>query len=92
MKDNEKTLWIHSVPKDVVTATPPEERKRQECIYELIYTEEDYVKDLEYVEKVKSLLCKWMTRIFTKSAIALDKAFNVKRCNHASRTKGKGRA
>ncbi|KAI7883435.1 Dbl homology domain-containing protein [Lichtheimia hyalospora FSU 10163] len=48
-KENTRALWIHSVPKDVVAATPPEERKRQECIYELIYTEEDFSKDLDYV-------------------------------------------
>ncbi|KAF7732803.1 RHO1 GDP-GTP exchange protein 2 [Apophysomyces ossiformis] len=53
-----RNLWIHSVPQDVVDATPPEERKRQECIYELIYTEEDFVKDLRYVHNfwVKPLI------------------------------------
>ncbi|KAG0188848.1 RHO1 GDP-GTP exchange protein 2 [Apophysomyces sp. BC1034] len=53
-----RDLWIHSVPKDVVDATLPEERKRQECIYELIYTEEDFVKDLRYVQNcwVKPLI------------------------------------
>ncbi|KAI9320946.1 Dbl homology domain-containing protein [Dichotomocladium elegans] len=46
---DKRALWIHSVPKDLIAATPPEERKRQECIYELIFTEEDFAKDLDYV-------------------------------------------
>ncbi|KAI7848038.1 Dbl homology domain-containing protein [Circinella umbellata] len=44
-----RALWVHSVPKAVIAATPPQERKRQECIYELIYTEEDFARDLEYI-------------------------------------------
>ncbi|ORZ03159.1 Dbl homology domain-containing protein [Syncephalastrum racemosum] len=48
-KENTRELWILSVPRDVIAATSPDERKRQECIYELIYTEEDYAKDLQYV-------------------------------------------
>lgn len=34
-------------------AISPEELKRQECIYELIYTEQDFVRDLQYVHDVK---------------------------------------
>ncbi|KAG2227132.1 hypothetical protein INT45_003862 [Circinella minor] len=50
LKDEEiRNLWVHSVPKELVEATPREERKRQECIYELIYTEQDFVRDLQYV-------------------------------------------
>ncbi|KAI8147686.1 Dbl homology domain-containing protein [Fennellomyces sp. T-0311] len=48
-KRSSRALWIYSVPKLVIATTPPEERKRQECIYELIYTEEDFAKDLDYV-------------------------------------------
>ncbi|KAL0083844.1 CNH domain-containing protein [Phycomyces blakesleeanus] len=51
-------LWFHSVTKEVFEATSPEERKRQELIFELIYTEEDFVKDLRYVQNswVKPLI------------------------------------
>lgn len=28
------------------------EQKRQECIYELIYTEQDFTKDMHYVQNV----------------------------------------
>lgn len=34
--------------------TPPKEMKRQEAIYELIYTEEDYVRDLNLLDEVRS--------------------------------------
>lgn len=45
-------MWIHSVPSSVLEATLPDEVKRQECIYELIYTERDFVKDLKYMDEV----------------------------------------
>ncbi|KAI9257964.1 Dbl homology domain-containing protein [Phascolomyces articulosus] len=48
-KKTSRALWVHSVPKAVIAATPPQEQKRQECIYELIYTEEDFAHDLEYI-------------------------------------------
>ncbi|KAI9498002.1 hypothetical protein BDB00DRAFT_936020 [Zychaea mexicana] len=48
-KRTSRALWVHSVPKAVIAATPPEEQKRQECIYELIYTEEEFARDLEYI-------------------------------------------
>jgi hypothetical protein len=35
-----------------VIGTPDIEKKRQECIYELIYTEEDFTKDLNYMQDV----------------------------------------
>lgn len=40
------------MPENIVEATLPEERKRQECIYELIYTEQDFVRDLQYLDDV----------------------------------------
>jgi hypothetical protein len=43
------TLWIHSVSKEVADATPDAEKKRQEAINELIYTEHDFVRDMEYL-------------------------------------------
>ena len=36
----------------IVLSTPANERKRQEIIFELVYTEENFLKDLEYVIKV----------------------------------------
>ncbi|KAK4046377.1 RHO1 GDP-GTP exchange protein 2 [Microbotryomycetes sp. JL201] len=43
------SLWIHSVPKEVVDATTDKEKKRQEALNEVFYTERDFVRDLEYI-------------------------------------------
>ncbi|GAA5886090.1 hypothetical protein JCM16303_003859 [Sporobolomyces ruberrimus] len=43
------TLWIHSVPQDVLDSTSDSEKKRQEAINEVFYTERDFVRDLEYL-------------------------------------------
>ncbi|GAA5800025.1 hypothetical protein HPULCUR_005446 [Helicostylum pulchrum] len=50
LKEEDTRLWSQSVPENIVEATLPEERKRQECIYELIYTEQDFVRDLQYLD------------------------------------------
>jgi len=47
--DKEQKLWIHSVPKEIADSVPDKEKKRQEVIMEAIYTERDFVKDLEYL-------------------------------------------
>ncbi|KAJ5524732.1 hypothetical protein N7494_011382 [Penicillium frequentans] len=46
--DNQK-LWINMVPKEVSDALDDREKKRQEIIFEIMYTERDFVKDLEYL-------------------------------------------
>ncbi|KAJ9097534.1 hypothetical protein QFC19_006708 [Naganishia cerealis] len=43
------TLWIHSVPQEVVDSVDEREMRRQEAINELIYTERDFVRDMEYL-------------------------------------------
>ena len=48
----EDRLWITTVPKQVSSKISKEELKRQENIFELIYTERDFVDDLSYVQKV----------------------------------------
>ncbi|CCO29198.1 Rho1 guanine nucleotide exchange factor 1 [Rhizoctonia solani AG-1 IB] len=42
-------LWVHSVPQEVVDSVNDQEKKRQEAINEVIYTERDFVQDLEYL-------------------------------------------
>ncbi|KAF8659898.1 hypothetical protein AX16_001782 [Volvariella volvacea WC 439] len=42
-------LWVKSVPQEIVNSVSETERKRQEAINEVIYTERDYVHDLEYL-------------------------------------------
>ncbi|KAK9470761.1 CNH domain-containing protein [Dipodascopsis tothii] len=47
--DKENKLWIHTVSKEISESIDERERKRQEVVCEVIYTERDFVKDLEYV-------------------------------------------
>jgi hypothetical protein len=39
------TLWIHSVPQDIIDSVDDMERKRQEAINEAICTERDFLGD-----------------------------------------------
>ncbi|KAF2747211.1 CNH-domain-containing protein [Sporormia fimetaria CBS 119925] len=48
-KDDEQKLWINTVSKEVADSVSDKEQKRQEVISELMYTERDFVKDLEYL-------------------------------------------
>ncbi|KAK4698508.1 RHO1 GDP-GTP exchange protein 1/2, partial [Phenoliferia sp. Uapishka_3] len=43
------SLWIHSVPQDIADSTSDAEKKRQECLNEVFYTERDFVRDMEYL-------------------------------------------
>ncbi|CAO3630233.1 unnamed protein product [Cunninghamella blakesleeana] len=44
--------WSATIPKEILQVTPPAEVKRQEAIHELIYTEEDYVRDLKLLDEL----------------------------------------
>jgi hypothetical protein len=46
---DEQKLWINSVPKEIADSVSDKEKKRQEVISEIFYTERDFVKDLEYL-------------------------------------------
>lgn len=48
-KDDEQRLWINTVSAEVAQSVDDNEKKRQEVIAELMYTERDFVKDLEYL-------------------------------------------
>lgn len=48
-EDTQKTLWHDTVDQSVLDNLDKHEKMRQELIYELIYTERDYVKDLEFM-------------------------------------------
>ncbi|KAK1085767.1 RHO1 GDP-GTP exchange protein 2 [Friedmanniomyces endolithicus] len=48
-ESNEQQLWINTVSKEVSDSVTDREKKRQEVISELLYTERDFVKDLEYL-------------------------------------------
>lgn len=49
----EERLWINTVPKSVLESLDKNEIKRQENIFELMYTEKDFVDDLTYLREVK---------------------------------------
>ncbi|RCH97324.1 hypothetical protein CU098_001366, partial [Rhizopus stolonifer] len=42
--------WSATVSKDILKSMPEDEVKRQEAIHEIIYTEEDYVRDLKILD------------------------------------------
>ena len=50
-QNDEQKLWINTVSKEVADSVDERERKRQEVISELMYTERDFVKDLEYLRE-----------------------------------------
>ncbi|CDK24973.1 unnamed protein product [Kuraishia capsulata CBS 1993] len=47
--DEKKHLWSLNVPKQVLESVDKREIQRQECIFETIYSERDFIKDLEYL-------------------------------------------
>ncbi|KAI8355080.1 CNH domain-containing protein [Choanephora cucurbitarum] len=47
----EDRLWINTVPKSVLDKLSKDEKKRQENIFELVYTEKDFVDDLCYMKE-----------------------------------------
>jgi hypothetical protein len=49
------TLWIHSVPQEIVNSVSDKEKRRQEAINEVMYTERDFVRDMEYLRDVSNL-------------------------------------
>jgi len=57
-------LWMDSIPKEMLDNVPIAERKRQEIISELCYTERDFCKDLEYLRDywIYPLRSQYMTR------------------------------
>lgn len=48
-ESDEQKLWINTVTKEVADSVGDREKKRQEVISEIMYTERDFVKDLEYL-------------------------------------------
>lgn len=50
-QDDHKPYWQLTVPKSLLESLDKKEIKRQECIFETIYSERDFVKDLEYLRE-----------------------------------------
>ncbi|KAI9205831.1 CNH domain-containing protein [Polychytrium aggregatum] len=49
---NHNKLWSAVVPEEVLASTSDKERKRQEIIYEIIHTEQEFVADLALVQNL----------------------------------------
>ncbi|KAK0548821.1 RHO1 GDP-GTP exchange protein 2 [Tilletia horrida] len=60
-------LWSESVSKAVFDSVSETERKRQEAINEVIYTERDFVRDLEYLRDY------WMEPLRKRDIIPIDR-------------------
>ena len=45
-------LWIHTVSKGIVDSVSDQEKRRQEAINEVIYTERNFVRNMEYLRDV----------------------------------------
>ncbi|KAI5834142.1 CNH-domain-containing protein [Schizophyllum commune Tattone D] len=63
----EATLWIHTVPKEIVDSVSDKEKKRQEAINEVIYTERDFVRDMEYLRDF------WIKRLQDSDVIPIER-------------------
>ncbi|CDH54221.1 cnh-domain-containing protein [Lichtheimia corymbifera JMRC:FSU:9682] len=50
LAEKEDRLWIRTVPRSLIESMTKDEIRRQENIYELIYTEKDFVDDLMYLK------------------------------------------
>ncbi|KAF9903889.1 RHO1 GDP-GTP exchange protein 2 [Linnemannia zychae] len=48
----QEKVWANSVPPSVVAAASKKERNRQEAIFEVINTEQNYIRDLELLEEI----------------------------------------
>ncbi|KAI9023021.1 CNH domain-containing protein [Phycomyces nitens] len=70
-EQEEDRLWINNVPKPISDGLSREEKKRQEHIFELIYTEMDFVADLAYVKKC------WIQPLTDSDIIDIDRRFDV---------------
>ena len=42
-------LWIHTVSKEIVASVSGQEKRQQEAINEVIYTERDFMHNMEYL-------------------------------------------
>jgi hypothetical protein len=57
-QQQEDRLWINTVPQSLLDTLTKDEKKRQENIFELIYTEKDFVDDLRYMKEVTCVLAR----------------------------------
>ncbi|CAG8665312.1 13719_t:CDS:10 [Dentiscutata erythropus] len=63
----DRKLWIHTVLPEIANSVSETEKKRQEAINEVIYTENDFVHDLEYLKNC------WMDPLLKEDIIPEDR-------------------
>ncbi|KAG1251848.1 hypothetical protein G6F68_012067 [Rhizopus microsporus] len=63
----EERLWINTVPQSLVDTLSKDEKKRQENIYELVYTEQDFTRDLQYIKEF------WIQPIQSSDIVPLER-------------------
>lgn len=61
------TLWIQSVSQEILDSVDDTEKKRQEAINEVMYTERDFVRDLEYLKE------QWVKPLLASDVIAANR-------------------
>ncbi|KAI9244297.1 hypothetical protein BDA99DRAFT_448523 [Phascolomyces articulosus] len=67
LRQQEQPLWSNVVSQHISNNVSQSERKRQETIFELAYTEDGFVKDLEYVNQM------WIQPLRKKDIIPLER-------------------
>lgn len=60
-------MWIHSVSPEILDSVDDTEKKRQEAINEVMYTERDFVRDLEYLRD------SWVKPLISQDVVAADR-------------------
>ncbi|ORX87634.1 CNH-domain-containing protein [Basidiobolus meristosporus CBS 931.73] len=85
-KQKRNDLWIESVPKEISDSLSKDERKRQEIIFELIYTEMDFVKDLELLKElyIKPLRNGFYIESFAREPFVRDVFYNINEIHNVS--------
>lgn len=73
-QEEDHRLWSENVPKQVVDQIDVREWKRQEIIFEVIYTERDFVRDLEYIRDF------WIKPLSTSNVIPENNRQQFIRC------------
>ena len=69
-------LWIHTVSKEIVNSVSDQEKRPQDAINEVIYTERDFVCDVEYLRDVRpTFLISADVRVNEAHTLGLDSAF-----------------
>ena len=66
--------WIHTVSKEIVDSVSDQDKWRQEVINEVIYTECDFVRDMEYLRDVCVAFLVLLTSVLMRCILGLDSA------------------